>query len=332
MSSTEATKPKVNYRYLFKDIVSGYSEVEYNERIFFVKHLSALDQVDLEVLDEKFFNKAKDRGLPTEKDILDRLKEEEMWLDKDQAEIDKQKQYIEALENTRKQFYLKSDIETNLKQLGEARLKLVELETAKENLIGQTCEKYAKSRVSDHYILKSFYKDQQLKEEAFSEELIDDFAVSDLRMIVYTYNSRLSLFNDTNIQTMTLQDFYTPCYPFCDNVMNFFNKPLFQLSTNQVRLIIFTRMFKNIFENYPKIPQQIQKDPAKIIDYVNAQEKSKDVMDTLEKDGASTVMGAKEDDYEYLGHKKTTGGDSLTEQLKKKGGRMDMKDLIESMA
>ena len=332
MSSTETTKSKVNYRYLFKDIVSGYSEVEYNQRLFFVKHLSALDQVDLEVLEERFFKRAKDRGLPTEKEILDRLEEEEMWLDKDQAEIDKQQQYIEQLENTRKQFYLKNEIESNLEQLEEGRLKLIQLETAKDNLIGQTCEKYAKNRVSDHYVLKSFYKDKQLKEEAFSEEVIDDFAISDLRMVIHTYNSSLSLFNDTNIQAMTLQDFYTPCYPFSDNVMNFFNKPLFQLSTNQVKLIIFTRMFKNIFENYPNIPKQIQKDPSKIIDYVNTQDNAKNVVDTLEKDGASTIMGAKEDDYEYLGHKKTSGGGSLTEQLKKKGGRMDMKDLIESMA
>ena len=330
MSSTQKTA--VNYRYIFKDIVSGFSEVDYDGQIFFVKHLSALDQVDLEVLEEKFYDKAKKRGLPTEEDILERLEEEEMWLGKDEAEITKQQKYIAQLENTRKQFYLKSDMEANLVQMKEARLKLMELEATKEGLLGQTCEKYSKNRVSDHYILKSFYKDSELTQEAFSVEHIDNLSNNELKMIIFTYNTRLSMFTDDNIQSMALQDFYSPCYPFSDNVMNFFNKPLFQLSTNQVKLIIFTRMFKNIFENYPKIPDSIRKEPSKIIDYVNAQDRSKDVVDNLEKEGASTVMGATQEDYEYLGHKKTPSGASLTDKLKEKGGRMDMRDLIETMS
>ena len=35
-------------------------------------------------------------------------------------------------------------------------------------------------------------------------------------------------------------------------------------------------LFKNIFENYSKIPDRIRTNPEKIIDYVNAQEKAKD--------------------------------------------------------
>jgi D-arabinose 1-dehydrogenase-like Zn-dependent alcohol dehydrogenase len=90
-------------------------------------------------------------------------------------------------------------------------------------------------------------------------------------------------------------------------------------------------MFKNIFESYPKIPETIKKDPSKIIDYVNAQDKAKDVMSNLDKEGASTIVGAKEEDYEYLGYKKTSSGASLSQRLKEKGGRMDMKDLLETM-
>ena len=62
--------------------------------------------------------------------------------------------------------------------------------------------------------------------------------------------------DDTNIQKITLQDFYQPYIPFCENVNNMFPKPLFELSINQVKLVIYSRMFKNIFENYPKIPDE----------------------------------------------------------------------------
>ena len=322
---------KVNYRYLFRDIVVGFCEVDIEGKTLFVKHLSALDQVNLEVLEEQFFAKAKNRGLPTEQEALDRLKEEEMWTKGDEAEIERQRQYLKGVEDTRKQLYLKTELEANEKQLKEARDKLTELLSVKDGLIGQTCEKYSRSRVNDHYILKSFFKDRALTAEYYTDEEISELPLGELREITQLYNSHVGLFTEQNIQQVTLQDFYAPYFPFCDNVMNFFNKPLFQLSSNQVKLIVFTRMFKNIFENYPKIPESIRKDSTKIIDYVNAQDKAKDVMSNLDKDGASTVMGATQEDYEYMGYKQTGQGKSLTDMLKEKGGKMNMQDLIETM-
>jgi len=326
-----STKNKINHRYLFKDIVCGFSEVEIEGSLFFIKHLSALDQVELEVLEEKFYDAAKEKGLPTEEESMKRLQEEEMWLPEDETKITEQKRYIESLRNTKKQLYLKSEIEKTSEQLKEAESKFIELQASKDGLLGQTCESYSRSRVSDHYVLDSFYKSNTLEERAFLPEVIDDMPASELYQVVRVYNDSIGAFNDHNIQTLTLQDFYSACYPFSDNVMNFFNKPLFQLSTNQVKLIVFTRMFKNIFENYPKMPEEIKKNAEKVIDYVNAQDKAKEVVDTLDKDGASTVMGATKEDYEYLGYKENPDGRSLSDMLKAKGGRMDMSDLIETM-
>ena len=106
-----------------------------------------------------------------------------------------------------------------------------------------------------------------------------------------------------------------------------FSKPLFELSINQVKLVIYSRMFKNIFDNYPKIPDTIRRDPDKVVDYVNAQEKAKDKLKDMDKEGASTVFGATKKDYEYLGIQQTEG-DVLSKKLKEKGGKMDMKDLM----
>ena len=306
---------------MFRDIIGGFCEVEIREKKFFVKHLSALDQVDLEVLEEKFYNKAKDRGLPTYKETVERLKEEGMWTEGDEAKIKRQRDYVTGVDGTRKQLYLKSELENNSAQLKEGRQVLAKLVEKKEELIGQTCEKHSKSRVSDHYVLHSFYKDKELTIPQYTDEEMSELPLTELKVIIEIYNSHLNLFTDENIQALTLQDFYTPCYPFSDNVMNFFNKPLFQLSTNQVKLIIFTRMFRNIFENYPKMPEAIMKDAAKIIDYVNAQDKAKHVVDNLDKDGASTVMGATKEDYEYLGYQANPKGKSLSDMLKAKRGQ-----------
>ena len=148
-----------------------------------------------------------------------------------------------------------------------------------------------------------------------------------MRDVVRIYNDCYSSFSDLNIQKVILQDFYQPYIPFCENVQNMFSRPLFELSFNQVKLVIYSRMFKNIFENYTKIPDRIKKDPEKIMDYVNAQEKAKDTLKNFDKDGASTIVGAKEEDYEYLGVKGSEAN-SLSAKLKEKGGKMNMKDLM----
>jgi len=325
------TRDKLNFRYLFKDIVRGFSTVEFEEKELYIKHLSALDQVDLEEREEQFFTKAEKRGLPTEEETVARLKEEGMWTAEDQTKLKEQELYIESLENTRKQLYLKHEIEDNVKQTSEAKAEVVKLHIVKDDLIGQTCEKYARTRVSDHYILESFYNDIELKQPTYLEEGIDDLGQSELIGVIRCYNNKILNFTEVNIQSVILQDFYSPYFPFCDNVMNFFNQPLFDLSVNQVKLIVFTRMFKNIFESYPKMPEAIKKDAEKIIDYVNSQDKAKQVVENLDKDGASTVMGATKEDYEYLGYKQNPSGRSLSDMLKEKGGRMDMKDLMETM-
>lgn len=321
------TRANVNFRHIFKDIVKGYSQISYGDSYAFLKHLSVFDQVDVEEIKSVYYDQAKDRGLPTKSEALSRLREELMWGDKEESELKQQYNYLEQVEKTKKNLYLKNEIDRVNADIEESRKKIVTLEAQKSNLIGQTCETYADGRVSDYYIVKSLYKDKELTETYYTQETVDEMGRKEMREVVRLYNECYSVFEDINIQKVILQDFYQPYLPFCENVLNMFQKPLFELSMNQVKLVIYSRMFKNIFENYPKIPDRIKRDPEKIIDYVNAQEKAKDTLKNFDKDGASTIVGAKEEDYEYLGVKGSQQN-SLSAKLKEKGGKMDMKDLM----
>ena len=336
MTSTEQQEQKknkkndINYRTLFKDLVFGWSKVFHDNQTAYLKHLSIFDQVDIEEVREDFFNKAKDRGLPTNEEVLLRLDEEGLWASHDQGKIKEQEDYIKNAEISKKQLYLKADIDRTNNDIKEANKKLVHLETTKSSLMGQTCERYADGRVSDHYVIQSLYKDENLAHPFYTSEEIDDLTRKQMGAIVQSYNKIYSDFTDVNIQAVTLQDFYRPYMPFCEDVTNMFPKPLFELSLNQVKLVIYSRMFKNIFEQYQNIPESIAKDPQKIVDYVNAQEKAKENLSNIDKDGASTIMGAKNEDYEYLGIKKTSEN-SLSAKLREKGGKMDMKDLMHAL-
>lgn len=325
---TSTTQANVNFRHLFKDLVFGWSAIKYQGESAFLKHLSVFDQVDIEEVRNSFFNTAKDRGLPTRASALKRLDEEGLWTSREEGKIKEQEDFLINAQNTKKELYLKAEIDRANEDIREARKKIFYLEAERDGLIGQTCEKYADSRVSDHYIVRSLYKDKNLENTYYSQGEVDNMTRGEMSEIVKVYNKSYSIFEDNNIQKVTLQDFFQPYMPFCENVSNMFSKPLFELSINQVKLIIYARMFKNIFENYTKIPDRIKEDPEKILDYVNAQEKAKDKMANIDKDGASTIIGAKKEDYEYLGVQ-NTGDTSLSARLKEKGGKMDMKDLMD---
>ena len=321
------TRVNVNFRHIFKDIVQGYSKIPYQNSFAYLKHLSVFDQVDIEEVKNQYYEQAKSRGLPTKAEALSRLREELMWGDKEESELKQHYTYLEQVEKTKKNLYLKNEIDRVNKDIEESKGKIIALENQKDELLGQTCEKHADGRVSDHYIVKSLYKDTDLTNTYYTQKTVDEMNRPEMREIVKLYNECYSVFSDLNIQKVVLQDFYQPYLPFCENVLNMFQKPLFELSMNQVKLVIYSRMFKNIFENYTKIPDRIKHDPEKIIDYVNAQEKAKDTLKNFDKDGASTIVGAKEEDYEYLGVKGSKQN-SLSAKLKEKGGKMDMKDLM----
>ena len=52
------------------------------------------------------------------------------------------------------------------------------------SLIGNTCEKYAKERLNDFYMIKSFYKDKDLLIPLFGEDEFDELENQDLKKIV----------------------------------------------------------------------------------------------------------------------------------------------------
>lgn len=324
------TQANVNLRHLFKDVVAGWSQILYKGSNAYLKHLSIFDQVEIEDVKTIYFEKAKAKGLPTTEEALERLNEEGVWTGKDKARLQQQYEYLKSVENTKKQQYLKADIDKSNQEIEACRKKINILEAQKSELLGQTCERYSEGRVSDYYIVKSLYKDIKLDQTYYTQSEVDEMNRSEMIEIVRLYNNSYSIFSDLNIQKIVLQDFYQPYIPFCENVHNMFSKPLFELSVNQVKLVVYSRMFKNIFENYSNIPDRMRYDPEKIFDYVNAQEKAKETLKNIDRDGASTIVGAKKEDYEYLGVKQTSQN-SLSAKLKEKGGKMDMKDLMAAL-
>lgn len=322
------------YRKVFRDIVKGWSEVILDDRKFYVKHLSALDQVDIDEIRESYYQSALKRGIPTQEEILEDLKKDGTWTTKDEDDISRQESFIDQLNRNKSQLVLKSQIDINNESIDKAHQTIDKLKQRRSELIGINAEDYADKRSNDYYIIKSFYEDKDLETPVFPEEQdFNELYAEDVVKFIQAYNDSFKNFEELKIQEMILQDFYYIYFPFSDDTVGFFGNPVCHLTYNQLKLIVYTKIFKNIFERNNHIPEKIKKDPRALLDYGNisddAKNKMKERLDT-HKDG-STLFGATNEDYEYAGLDKPSDSSqvSLQKAAEKKGGSLSMEDLME---
>jgi hypothetical protein len=322
------------YRKIFRDVVKGRSDVFIDGDKYYIKHLSALDQVDIDDIKDAHLKTAIDRGIPTRESALSTLKKDGVWTGEDETEIKRLDLFITQLQENKTQLVLKSQIDKQNAQIKETRKNINQLRQKKQELIGVNAEDYAEKRSNDYYIIKSFYEDADLKNPMFPKEAdFNELYAEDVSRFVQSYNKAFQMFEELTIQTMILQDFYYIYFPFSDDTVGFFGRPVVELTYNQLKLIVYTKIFKNIFENNKHIPAKIKKDPEALLDYGSISDEAKQkVQDKFnsDKDG-STLFNATDEDFEYAGLEKPSdkAGISLHKAAEKKGGALNMQDLME---
>jgi len=318
-----------NYRRAFRDIVRGFSTVDYCGDLVYIKHLSPHDQVELEEITEYYKGQAESRGLPTNAEMLELLKEQGDWTDADENEIKKTQLFIETLQKAKSKLVLKSAMDNQDRLIKREELKLQTKQKEKADLLGRTCEVYADDRTHDFYILRSFFKDAESSVPLWTSQEYDELTKNQVVELVYIYNDSFKYFSEDNIQHLVLTDFYQPYLGFSDDSMQFYGVPFCKLTYNQIRMIVYTRIFKSIYENNQNIPEKIKNDPRALLDYGSISDEEKDRMKEKFAEGdGSTLVGATEEDYEYLGLSRPDSGVSLHEEAKKKGGSLSMQDLM----
>lgn len=322
------------YRKIFRDIVQGFSQVSIKDKTYYIKHLSSLDQVFIDETQERYLNEAIKRGIPSREEVLKDLLESGQWTEAEEKEISRLNLFIEQLQKSKTQLVLKSEIDKQNERISETKTELEKLENQKNSLLENDAETYASKRANDYYVIKSFYEDEKLESPLFPDEkAYGDLYVEEVSDFVHSYNETFKMFEELKIQEMILQDFYYIYFPFSDDTVGFFGNPVSKLTYNQLKLIVYTKIFKSIFENNKHIPESIRKDPQALMDYgsidEDAKNKLKEKMDS-QKDGAM-LFNATEEDFEYAGLEKPSDSStmSLQQAAKEKGGSLSMEDLME---
>jgi hypothetical protein len=320
-----------DYKRTFRDIVLGFSVSYIKDKKVFIKHLGHLDQVELDDQRLEFLEKAKERGIPVEKEVLQNLYEEDAWTEKDEKEIVDQENFIESLIYNKSGLYLQSQLDRQDELIKQAREKLSEKENHRAALLGNTAEIYADKRCFDLYIIDSLFCDEAFTKNYFTQESYDDLPSSELSTLGKTYHEIFKSFNDEEVQKLILEDFYSPFLNMCEGALDFFGKAACHLSHYQIKLFAYTKMFKNIFASGEEVPHAIRKDPQRIIDWARnpkGREKAREVMEKASEGGAG-LFGATKEDLESLGVETSGAGTvSLQDAVRKKGGSLNMEDLM----
>jgi hypothetical protein len=316
------------YRKNFRDIVRGYSSAQFGEREVYIKHLTPHDQVEIEEIEKKYHNDAARRGVPTEEDMLLFLNEEGDWTSEDDESIKKEKAFLENLLTAKVKIVLPSHMAKQDELIKESREKIYKKESERIELLGNTCERYAKERTNDYYIIRSFYKNDSLSKVLFKEKQFDSLDAIELRGIIALYNESFTAISEDSIQYLVLQDFYNAYISFTDDSMQFFGRPFCELTYCQIKLLVYSKIFKNIFENNDNIPEKIKKDPKALMDFASTSKEEKEkIQGKFDESDGSTLVGATQEDYQQLGLG-APGGVDLHEEAKKKGGSLSMDDLM----
>ena len=311
------------------EIFEGYSRFDLNGRTLFFRHFSLKDQNAISLCYNKFKDSATNKGIESQQQIYDRLKEDKTWTEDDEIKIIELQSYLENLRKTKSKLLLPSQKEDHQKLIDEEEMKLNLLILRKNELVGTSAEGYASRMSNEEFLRILLYKDESLKEPAFSDEEFGELASTEISEISKKYFELSERLGDENIQKIVLEDFFNMYISFCEDSFNFFGKFVYQMTSYQMKLLLYGRIFHNIFQYNEDIPDYMRKDPKAIFEFIDSKKtREKYQNDSRDSDGGM-IFGATSKDIETLdpGAKRI----SLSDEIAKNGGTLNMEQMMQLM-
>ena len=310
------------------DIFDGRTAFDLNGQRLFFRHFTIRDQNCIGVFYEKYKKIAIKRGIETEEQIYKRLKDDGDWSDRDDLKISEIETYVSNLKKTKEKLFLPSQKENHQKLIDEQQNELNFLLSKKNELVGTSAEVYAGRMANEEFLRALIYQDENLHKLKYSDEDFGGLTSDEISELSKTYFRISSDLSDLNIQNIVLQDFFNIYLSSCENPYHFFGKFIHELTAYQMKLLLYGRIFNNIFQYHDDIPDSIRKDPKAIFDFVESK-KTRESFQSQNKEGATAVFGATSSDLEILdpSAKKV----SLSEEIKKSGGSLNMEQMMKLM-
>ena len=309
---------------------SSFFSEERKEIIAYAKHFSFFDQIRLDEIYNRAFEKAKLKGLPTKEETLETLNEEKIWETSEEKNWLSKKTYLETLRQTKSKLVIDSQAESVQKQIDEVEKEIFEIESKRSSLIGQTCESYSSSILNAETIICSLYEDVDLRKKLVPEEDIDYVDNNDLGLLISAYNKGVGNLSIDKIKAMSISGFFTSYFAIVEkNPLSLFkvSNPC-ELTFYQLNLLSYAKVLRSIIRNTDP-PKHIMDNPDKLLEWSEKGDKARKLMEKAQSgDKDFSVVGAKQEDYKSLGANRR--GKSIFEKASegKKSGELGVMDFV----
>jgi len=311
----------------------------------FLKHPTAFDSSRVDIIRREALKKATSNGLPTIEEQTKYLIKEELWSEKEEDEIKTLSGFAVNLNASLKKMFLKVEQDKIKLKIKETEKIVQELTKKKDELLGLTAEGFASKKANEYYIFSGLFKERDCKTTFYTEEEYDTLSEYQLSKLVNVYNEVFSSFSTHNIKRISLMPYFLNGFYLCeDDPFVFFGNPIVKLTFHQISLFAQGKYFKAmIAQSKTPPPEEIENDPDELIAWFDQSKEADEAMTKLEqKEGKSaesakeqsgtkstSLVGATSEDLQKLGiGQGEEGGVNLAKEAKKKGGNLNMQDLI----
>jgi hypothetical protein len=311
------------------EIFDGYTDITFQGKTVYIKHFSIRDQRYIHRFYNKYKSIAESKGIPSEKEMLDSLREDGLWSDNDDKKIIDLEQEIEGLQGAKRNSFLPSQKKNIQETINSKKKDLNFLFNKKAELVGKTSERYGSQRSNEEFIRYLIYSDHQCSQHFFTDEQFSNLSENEIEFFIKESDQIGRRLCESNIQHVVLRDFFNMYMSQTEDVAAFYGKPIIELSVYQLKLAIYARIFYNIFQYHEDIPERMKQDPEAIFDFVERKKNNSNKNYVNTDKGASAVFGATKEDLDAIDP--SARKVSLSDEINKNGGVMNMDQLIELM-
>ena len=175
----------------------------------------------------------------------------------------------------------------------------------------------------------SFYKDIEFKERYLTRDEFEEMEKSQLWELTEVYNDATTHLSLKNIKKLAIYPAFVNYYNVVEeNPEGLFDGSVLHWTFYQVNLINYAKIFKNILNNIPDIPEHVKEDAELLLDFAQGDNRRRQIADRSSNADSYSVMGATSADMANL-DLQAEGGKTLTQHIKEKGGKMGMEDFAD---
>lgn len=294
------------YHAIFHEVIEAKSRFWFKDTPYFFLHPTPQIKSKALLLFKDWKRQAESRGVPSEKQSLNRLIGEGKWSKQEDDFIENIRNDIRFMHKAEQNLSLPTQKMKQKREIKKNEAKLTKCLNRKKQIIGKTSEDYANTRSSQELIRLSVIGDNEELIWSDKDEF-DELEFEDFMSLSKLYQQFSEEFNDDVIQNLVLQDFFYIYMPHCEKPSNFFGKPMIGLTSTQLKTTTYGNVFYQIMQQNENISDVARKDPEQLFAIsADAREKRQGNNKKHKQDnGAKVYFGAEKEDMDTF----VSGGD-----------------------